>query len=320
MGAPELVPFMSILHRRRFLQISAAACASLATGAAASLPFKLYHWKGTAMGAGASITLAHPDAEQIVTDCLAEIDRLEGIFSLFRRDSALSRLNAAGSLNHPPFELLALFDICGAVHAATGGLFDPTVQPLWATYAQSHASGDAPSPAALAAALERVGWKHLRYEPERIAFARPGMALTLNGIAQGYVADRLADQLAARGLTDILVNTGEFRALGGRPDGEPWPIGLDDDRQVAAGGIELRDRALATSSPRGTVFDAGGKVGHILHPRTGMPASSHWQLISVTGPSAAVADGLTTAMCLMSREMMDAALGQFPETALAHLS
>lgn len=310
---------MSVLNRRRFLQISAAACAGFATGAAASPSPLLYHWKGSAMGAGASITLAHPEAEQIVADCLAEIDRLERIFSLFRPDSALSRLNREGSLESPPFEMLALLDICGAVHAATGGLFDPTVQPLWASYAEHHAAGRAPSPKALAAALERVGWQHLRYDADRIALARPGMALTLNGIAQGYVADSVADRLAARGLTDILVNTGEFRALGGRPDGNPWPVRFDAGSQEAAGEIDLRDRALATSSPTGTVFDAAGQAGHILHPRTGLPASSRWQLISVTGPSAAVADGLSTAMCLMSRDGMDAALAHFPDAAVAQL-
>jgi len=311
---------MSLLNRRRFLQISAAACAGLTTGGAAASSPRLHHWKGSAMGAGASITLAHPEAERIVADCRAEIDRLENIFSLFRPDSALSRLNREGSLENPPFEMLALLDICGAVHAATGGLFDPTVQPLWAAYAEYHAAGRAPSPGALADALERIGWQHLHYDAHRIALTQPGMALTLNGIAQGYVADRVADRLAASGLNDILVNTGEFRALGGRPDGDPWPVRFDDDRHEAAGGIGLRDRALATSSPLGTVFDADGAVGHILHPRTGLPAPNRWRLISVAGPSAAVADGLTTAMCLMSRDEMVAALGHFPGTGLAHLS
>lgn len=311
---------MSLLNRRRFLQISAAACAGFTTGAAAASSSRLHHWKGSAMGAGASITLAHPEAERIVADCLAEIERLENIFSLFLPDSALSRLNREGSLQDPPFEMLALLDICGAVHAATGGLFDPTVQPLWAAYAEHHAAGRAPSREALDAALERIGWRHLRYDADRIALARPGMALTLNGIAQGYVADRVADRLAASGLTDILVNTGEFRALGGRPDGDPWPVRFDDDLREAAGGIDLRDRALATSSPLGTVFDADGAVGHILHPRTGLPARSRWQLISVAGPSAAVADGLTTAMCLMSRQEMRTTLARFADYDVVRLA
>lgn len=310
---------MSVLNRRRFLQISAAACAGFTAGAAAASSPLLYHWQGSAMGAGASITLAHPEAERIVADCLAEIDRLEDIFSLFRPDSALSRLNRDGILDNPPFEMLALLDICGAVHAAAGGLFDPTVQPLWTLYAEHHAAGRAPSPAAIEDVLERVGWRHLRHGPDRVALTRSGMALTLNGIAQGYVADRVADRLAASGLTDILVNTGEFRALGGRPDGEPWPVRFEDSRQDAAGGVDLRERALATSSPTGTVFDAAGQVGHILNPRTGLPASSRWQLVSVTGPSAAVADGLSTAMCLMSPEEIDDALTHFPGTTIARL-
>lgn len=311
---------MPALDRRRFLRISAAACASLAAGAPVFAEPRLHQWKGVAMGAAASITLAHAEAEAIVADCVTEIDRLENIFSLFRPDSALARLNASGRLDRPPFEMLALLDLCGAVHAATGGLFDPTVQPLWAVHAESHARGGPPSPAAIAAALERVGWAHLRYGPAWIEFARPGMALTLNGIAQGYVADRVAGLLASRGLTDILVDTGEFRALGGRPDGLAWPIRFADGAREPAGGIGLREAALAVSSPTGTVFDQDGRVGHILHPRTGMPAPDRWRLIAVAGPSAALADGLTTAMCLMTRAEMDAALARFPGASLVHIA
>lgn len=310
---------MSALNRRCFLQISAAACASFAAGVPASAMPALHQWRGTALGAGASITLVHPEAEAIVGECLAEMDRLEGIFSLFRAESVLSRLNREGSLANPPFEMLALLDICGAVHAATGGLFDPTVQPLWAAYAESHAAGGAPAPEALAAALARIGWQHVRYDTDRIEYSRPGMALTLNGIAQGYVADRVAGMLESRGLTDILVDTGEFRALGGRPDGAPWPITFADGGSEPGPDVGLRDRALAVSSPLGTVFDREGKAGHILHPRTGMPAPALWRFVSVTAPSAALADGLTTAMCLMSRTEIDAALACVAGASLARL-
>lgn len=296
--------------RRRFLTIAAAAaaCAGLPASAA-----PLTRWQGVALGAPASIHLAHPQADRLIARALAEIARLEAVFSLHRPDSALARLNAAGRLEAPPFELLECLSLCGAVHAASGGAFDPSVQPLWHLHAETHATGRAPTAAEIAATLPRIGWAAVRADAQAVTFARPGMALTLNGVAQGVIADRVADLLAAEGLTDILVNTGEFRALGGHPEGGPWPLRLDD---AAATAVPLRDRSLASSGPLGTTFDAEGHAGHILDPRSGRPAPPRWQLVSVTAPRAGLADALSTAACLLDAEAIAAMIARFPGARL----
>jgi FAD:protein FMN transferase len=293
--------------RRRFLAISAAAFAL--PNAARAQP--VYTWTGVALGAGATIRLAHPDAAAITARAAAEIARLEGIFSLYRADSALSQLNRDGSLAEPPFELLECLSIAGAVHHATGGRFDPTVQPLWATYAEAGVQGRAPETAALARALALTGWAGVTLDAAAITL-RPGMQLTLNGIAQGYIADRVAGLLAAEGLTDILVDTGEFRAVGGQPQGGAWPVKLAQGGEVA-----LASRALATSAPLGTQFDAAGTLGHILDPRTGFTAAPIWRGISISARSAAVADALSTAACLMdSVDQITASLAGFQDCRL----
>ncbi|MFN3547069.1 MAG: FAD:protein FMN transferase [Mesorhizobium sp.] len=292
---------MSSLTRRRFIAIAAAA---LAAGPALAEPAR--RWTGVALGARASITLTHPDAAAIVAAVRTEIDRLEDVFSLYRTGSALSRLNRDGALEAPPFELVECLGIAGAVHAATGGAFDPTVQPLWAVHSQAHAAGSSPDAAALSAAQRLVGWPGITVSASRIGFPRHGMALTLNGIAQGYVADRVARLLQARGLRDILIDTGEFRALGGMPDGGDWPVGLEQ-----GGKVGLRDRALATSAPLGTTFDPEGRVGHILDPRTGLPAPASDRSVSVTAPTAALADALSTGLCLLDEHDAAKAVGHF---------
>ena len=300
------------LTRRRFLVISAASLAMAGSGQAASL----YRWKGSALGARATITLTHPEAARITAAARAEIDRLEDVFSLYRSQSALSRLNAAGYLDAPPFELLECLSLAGALHHATDGFFDPTVQPLWSLYARSHAAGRAPDVSAIAMAHARCGWDRVAIETGSIRL-RPGMALTLNGIAQGYIADRVTALLEAEGLTDILIDTGELRALGGHPHGDAWPVTLDLPAKPLVG---LRDRALASSAPLGTTFDAEGKVGHILDPRTGRPAAPVWQLVSVSADSAAMADALSTAMCLMSRDRIHETLKRLPGAKLMQLA
>ncbi|MDQ1901584.1 FAD:protein FMN transferase [Paracoccus sp. WLY502] len=290
------------LTRRRFLAISAtAACLP---GALAAAP---RYWSGQALGARASIRLDHPDAPAITARCLAEIDRLENILSLYRADSALSQLNRTGRLDNPPFELLDCLSQAGAVHRASGGAFDVTVQPLWAVWAEAAVQGRRPTPAEREAALERGGWDGVRMSPEAIIL-RPGQALTLNGSGQGYVADRVAALLEAQGLTDILIDTGELRALGQRS----WPV-----RTAQGGSVPLSARALASSAPLGTCFDAGGRDGHILDPRTGGPVASPWEAITISAPSAALADALSTAACLMrNRDELDGLMAAFPAARL----
>ncbi|MDX5359381.1 MAG: FAD:protein FMN transferase [Rhodobacterales bacterium] len=277
-----------MLTRRRLIAISAVAV--LVPLRARATP-RL--WTGQALGARASIRLDHPDGAAIAARVLAEIDRLEDVLSLYRPDSALSRLNRLGHLDAPPFELLDCLAIAGAVHHASGGRFDPTVQPLWALWAEAAAKGGRPAATARQGALRRTGWDGLRMDSTAITL-RPGMSLTLNGIGQGYVADRVAALLAAEGLDDILIDTGELRAIGGQPGGGGWPVQLAPQGQVA-----LRQRALATSAPRGTTFDASGLDGHVLDPHSGLPCPARWQAVSVSAPTAALADALSTAACLM---------------------
>jgi thiamine biosynthesis lipoprotein len=263
-------------------------------------------WTGIALGARTSITLAHSEAEHLVAAARDEIARLDGVFSLYRADSALSRLNRDGALDAPPMELVECLGIAGAVHDSTGGAFDPTVQPLWSAYAEAFSTGRAPDEPSLSVARARIGWPAVDIAPHGIAFARPGMALTLNGIAQGYIADRVTQLLEAEGFEDILVDTGELRALGGMSGGGDWTVHLPEGRSTA-----LRDRALATSAPLGTVFDAEGRVGHILDPRSGRPASASGRSVTVTAPSAALADALSTALCLLDGEEGARALRTF---------
>ncbi|MFB2530635.1 FAD:protein FMN transferase [Paracoccus sp. p4-l81] len=282
------------MNRRRFLTVTAGLGLLPALRGAWAAPPATTVWRGTALGSGAVIAMVHPEAERMIAIARAEIDRLEGIFSLYRADSALARLNRDGRLDAPPFELLECLGLCGAVHQASGGRFDPTVQPLWAAHAEAWAKGAPPDPAVLAAARALTGWRDVAVSESAVVLARPGMALTLNGVAQGVIADRVADRLRAEGLADVLVDTGEIRALGGERGTDGWPVTLSGGPRLI-----LSDRALATSAPLGTAFDPAGQVGHILNPASGLPAGPVWRAVSISAPRAGLADALSTAACLI---------------------
>ncbi len=247
-----------------------------------------------------------------------EIDRLEGLFSLYRRGSLLARLNAEGRLTAPPGEFLDLLELSDRLQRTTCGAFDPTIQPLWLLHAAAATERRRPTAGEVAAVRESCGWRHLEISPREVAFTRPGMALTFNGIGQGYIADRVAALLRGMGLRDVLVDMGEIAALGRRPDGRPWRAGISLPEGRIVREVRLGERCLATSAPLGTLLDPAGRVGHILDPRSGEPGG-RWKLVSVAADRAALADGLSTACCLLSRDAIAVALGAHPDASLEAL-
>jgi len=280
--------------RRRFLSIVAGAAVLPVIGVSSTN--KVSQWRGIALGADAQIILDHPNADRLIEMAVSEIHRLERIFSLYQADSQISRLNRDGVLQNPAFEMIELLSISSRLNARTDGAFDPTVQALWAIYAEEFAAGRQPSSDHISQAMAVTGWSHVKYSPQEVSFDRAGVMMTFNGIAQGFIADKVTELFRQNGVADVLVNTGEIAALGVAPDGDAWQIKLEGE----GGRISLHGMAVATSAPLGTSFDQGGTVGHILDPRTGY-SGDVWSGVSVVAKSAAEADGLSTAFCIMSK-------------------
>ena len=305
---------MPQLGRRRFLSIMAAA-ATVPLPVAFAATGGTTRWSGVALGARASITVAAPGSERLIRAALAEIERLEAIFSLYRSESAISRLNHTGRLSNPPPDFLRILSLSRNVHKATSGAFDPTVQPLWVSYAEHFAGSGGRATGPSSVEIERVrklvGWEGVEFGTREIRFARPGMALTLNGIAQGYIADRVSDLLRNEGLERVLVQTGEIRAVGTRPDGAPWRVGLDPEQNTALS----EDRSVAVSEPLGTHFDGDGRLGHILDPRTGRPGGL-WRSVTVFAEAAGLADALSTGLCLLKKDEIDCVRLEHPNLAV----
>ncbi|MBM6581835.1 FAD:protein FMN transferase [Microvirga sp. BT689] len=307
-----------LLSRRRFIGVTAAAAGLglMPLGHAARADAHLVTWHGHAMGAVATLQVHHHDrgiAERLVERSLAEVRRLEQVFSLYRPDSALVALNRQGILVAPPADLVTLLAECRRCWELTEGAFDPTVQALWTLYRDHFFRPDAdphgPSAPALRDALERVGFGQIAFDANRIALPRRGMGLTLNGIAQGYVTDRVVDILRAGGIGSSLVDMGEPRTMGSHPSGTPWRVGIadpDHPEQVDET-IEAVDQAVATSGGYGFRFDPGGRFNHLLDPRTG--ASAHrYRSVTAIMPTAAAADALSTAFSLLPADVIVNAL------------
>lgn len=303
------------ITRRRTLQLFAVSAGLSAVGSAAMSSDSQFHrWSGVALGADAEMLLRHKsadEAERLFKLAEVEIGRLESIFSLSRPDSALMELNRAGKLIYPPSELLEVLSICGAIHRATEGAFDPAIQALWAYHAETATGAAAPNEARFESLRVNSGWRHVTAASGEIALASYAAALTLNGIAQGYITDRIANLMRDNGMTNVLVSLGEIAVIGRRSASEPWRVGIAGESGSPAASLDLVDTSIATSAPRGTTFDQKGLLGHILDPRSGLPATSAWRQISVIHPSAAIADGLSTGLSILDAASIARALKNF---------
>lgn len=315
------------ISRRRFVRISAAAAglSLLSSGPPARANTAPVTWRGTMLGAIATMEIHHEnrsEAEQLISVACTEARRLERLFSLYREDSTLVELNRTGILVGPPAELVDLLLVSQRYAELTGGLFDPTVQPLWKLYAdhfsQANPDPNGPSPAAIKAALTRVGYARLSVDRDRIVMPR-GMAVTLNGIAQGYVTDKMVDLLRSHGVTHSLVDMGETRAIGSRPDGRPWQIGIADPDIVGRTETTLPvvDRAVATSGAYGFQFDPQGRFNHLFDPRTG-GCADRYRSVTTVSRNATAADALTKPFSLMPEERIRSLLPHV-DIELVHL-
>jgi thiamine biosynthesis lipoprotein len=307
----ETPPRSRPLARRRVLAVLAAAAGFSLAGRAdahrAAARNQLFEWRGTALGASAKLLLAHPEpgrAQAAVGRSLDEVARLERIFSLHDADSELSRLNRAGRLANPSHDLRMVLSEARRFGALTRGAFDVTVQPLWRLhrdhFARPGADPAGPDPRLVDAARARVDFRAIDLEGARVRLARPGMSVTLNGIAQGYISDRVAGLLSDSGFEQALVQLGETVALGAPESAAGWTVGLPHpevpERTLAR--LSLSRGAVATSSPLATRFDALGRHHHIFDPASGTSARGPIG-ISVTAQRAMVADALSTALAIV---------------------
>jgi FAD:protein FMN transferase len=302
--------------RRRAIVVLAATAAGIAAGETGAARVAIdYEWRGLSMGADACILFCGIDrnrAHALAAMAVEEIERLERALSLYRSDSEIYRLNRTQVLHSPSGDMCRALALALAVAEASDGLFDPTVQALWEAhvdwFAATPQAGVPPEPL-IAVARQRVDWKRIRLAVDRIELGA-GQRITLNGLGQGYVTDRVADLLRAHGLAHVLVDLGEQRALGPRADGAPWRIGCKG-RDL----LKLRQGALATSEGAGCVLGADGAAHHLFDPRTGRSAAG-WRKIIVHHRLAAVADALSTALYAASPAEIAAVLGRFPGAAV----
>ncbi len=297
--------------RRRFLKIIGLASIGAISGTALVKLTKTdilqkVTWQGIALGSPAEITIYHPnqkEAEDILSESHKKLVQLENLFSLYKENSQLSMLNKNGYVKNPHPDMLALINLSKKYAEMTDGAFDVTVQPLWNLYNEAFIKTNKPPlESEIEKTLSLVDWRSISVSKNLINYEKEGMSSTLNGIAQGYITDKISEHLINSDINNTLVQLGEYRGIGDHPDGRPWRLLLSNPEHTdSIGEIEFTNAAVATSAGLGTPFDLTGKHHHIFDPKNGYNANNYLQ-VSVTSKTAAEADALATAFLILNRK------------------
>lgn len=189
----------------------------------------------------------------------------------------------------------------------TGGLYDPSIGPLVSLWNIGNEGAHVPAKSELAKAMSLVGYQDVVMNPDKrtIQLTRPGMALDLGGIGKGYAADRIAAYLASQQVDSAIINLGgsSIIALGSKPGGRSWNIGLQDPDQTrgtSLGNVQIQNKTIDSSGVYERFFiENGVKYHHILDPRTGYPSRSGLKSVTLVSDSATDADALSTAVFIM---------------------
>ncbi|MFM8890408.1 MAG: FAD:protein FMN transferase [Planctomycetia bacterium] len=258
-----------------------------------------------------------PEATAIAVDCLDLVEEIENRISIYRETSEFSRLNARAAEGWQPLaaDTLELLLAAQGLHERTAGAFDIASGALTRAWGFLARQGRTPSPEDLATAREASGMEKIDLDAEgaRLRFRRSGVELNPGAIGKGWALDRMVERLRIAGVENALVHGGSssVRSLGTRADrsfhGGGWPVGirhpLRPGRRLAT--VHLADGALGTSGS-GTQFfiDRGRRLGHILDPRSGVPAEGVLSA-TVIAPTAAEADSLSTALFVLGPPGLD---------------
>jgi thiamine biosynthesis lipoprotein len=299
---------MKALHRLRASAVISALAVALACTPAESPEIRTV--TGFAQGTTYSLQWVGGGADaEIAAAAEQELERIDALLSNYRPDSTLEGFNAARTIAsiELPAELVTLLRLAKAVHAASGGCFDPTVRPLVRLWGFDGDTPTVPSAGLIEVTLANVGLDKLEVlDATHVRKTHPELEIDMASIGQGYTAARLAELLEQHGSAVYLAEIGgEVVARGAKPGGLPWRIGVENPVTGAVTGPALhmppgsRAAAITSGSYRHYLEAAGRRFGHIIDPRTGWAVEHDLLSVTIVGPDAATAAAWGTALlCL----------------------
>jgi thiamine biosynthesis lipoprotein len=264
------------------------------------------------MGTLLEITIYAADdifADKVITSAFDEVARLEYIFSIYRQESDVSRLNHA-ALGIPisvSNEFITLLTRCRLITERTHGAFDVTVGPLVNLWKDAEKRGVLPSETAINLTMKSVGIQNLVIDNGQNTVTRlhEGVKLDFGGIAKGYAIDCVADIIKKAGVTAALINFGGQYLAVGPPEDQPfWRIYVRHPKKFQDPVSSIAEINLITGSisttgdyERGLIIDRQ-RYSHIIDPRFGKPVQN-MSSVTIVADNATDADALSTGLYVL---------------------
>jgi len=283
-------------------------CLAVIASVPARPPLKKYHIEGYSEGTTYQVTYFAPDSviAQRQTDSLLAV--LDEAVSLYQPTSQICKFNRSASGMEVNASFRILVSKALEINRATNGLVDITVKPLvdaWGFGVKKPRRY--PNDVEVRALVKNVGADKVWLEGNYLHKKTPAVQIDLNGIAQGYAADLLANFCERRHVFNYIAEIGgELRIKGHQPDGEPFKIGIesiesnDITPQPLRTIIQPSDGAITTSGNYRKHLEAGGKqIAHIMNPKTGYPTQNEMISVTVWAKDGITADGFDNGFIAM---------------------
>ena len=254
------------------------------------------------------ITLtAYVEDPQVLKDALEECGRYENLLSRTVEGSDVWRINhAEGETVEVSDDTVAILQCAKRISDLSGGAFDATIAPVSTMWDFTSGSAVLPDAEAITQAAGLVDYTKIRIEGNRVTLPA-GMMIDLGGIAKGYIADQIRTYLEKRGVKHAILSFGgNVVAIGTKPDGSQWTIGIQDiDKGTGTSMLKTWSSggSVVTSGIYERGFDLDGvRYHHLLSPETGWPVQNKLASVTIISESSMEGDALSTAAFVLGLE------------------
>lgn len=252
-------------------------------------------------------TISEEELGAVMNEAVERIHQLEDLFSVTKKDSDVSKINAAEgkpvTVSGETYELLGQ---CLQFAEMTEGLFDVSVYPLVRLWGFTTGEYRVPAEQEIREVLGDIDYKKIRFSGGDQVQLPKGMQIDLGAAAKGYVSQKLMELFRERGIESAVVSLGgNVQTMGKKQDGTRYRIGIVDpaDGTSLYGTLEAEDQAVITSGIYQRYFEKEGKTyHHIMDKRTGKPAENNLASVTVIAKEGTMGDALATALYVMGEE------------------
>jgi FAD:protein FMN transferase len=262
-------------------------------------------------------------AEKALQAALKEIRRLEGMLSRFIPSSEISRINNSAGYRYEKVSSETYEVLSQAVEFSkySQGCFDVTIGPLVNLWAGVKDKSNPPDESKIRDIVPFVNYTDLVLDPGKktVGLKKSGQSIDLGGIGKGFAADMILEVFKKYEVSSAFTNFGgNVAAIGAKPDGYPWNIGIQHPRKENSliGVVSVVNKSVVTSGDYQRYFIGrdGKRYHHILNPNTGYPSESGLISVTIVADSSTVADALSTILFVTGMNKGIELLKSFPGT------